>query len=161
IQSMLHGSAQQSLFVNSSTWESTAEWEASMTRAERSPEYQEWSREMNAYLQYGESREVFTILGPAEPMDTTPDRVAVRSAYLVSLQNAQRAHDHLRRMQEEIWPVLDWGGQNQQMLYGRAPQSLFVWTSVWNSIAAWEQGMANTRGSKEFQSWWAGWKEIV
>jgi hypothetical protein len=161
IQSMLHGSAQQSLFVYSSVWESMAEWEASMARAEGSPEYRDWCQEINLYRQYGESREVFTILGPAEPADATPDRVEVRSAYLVSLPQTHRAQDHLRRMQEEIWPVLHWGGQNQQMLHGKSAQSIFVWTSVWSNVAAWEQGMANTRGSKEFQSWWSEWKESI
>src|SRR5437870_4687512 len=159
IQSMLHGHAQQSLFVWSGQWASLAEWEAAMARTRDSREYQDWSEEMNKLRVFGSEREVFSVLEPALPLDATPGKVEVRSAYLIQIQQVRRAQEHLRKMQEDVWPSLNWGGQNQQMLHGKAAQSMFVWASVWDSVAAWELGMANTRSSEAFRSWWAEWKE--
>lgn len=49
IQQMLHGHAQQSLFVWSSEWEDLATWEAAMARAKDHQEHQAWIKEMALY----------------------------------------------------------------------------------------------------------------
>jgi hypothetical protein len=161
IQSMLHGHAQQSLFVWSSQWENLTAWEAGMARTQDISEYREWSQRMNQLRIYGSEREIFSILGTASPLDNTSGRVEIRSAYLVQMHDVQRAREHLQSMQVRVWPDMKWGGQIQQMLHGKASQSLFVWTSVWDNLADWEQAMVNTRSSKAFQDWWTDWKEIV
>ena len=161
IQQMLHGHAQQSLFVWSSVWESMAAWEAGMARTLDCQEYQDWSREMNKIRVYGEEREVFSIVEPWTPQDNTSGKAEVRSSYIVQIQNVRQARAIMQQGQEKIWPILDWSGQNQQMLHGKAAQSMFVWSSVWDSLAAWEQGMARTADSEEFQAWYKDFKEIV
>lgn len=159
IQQMLHGYAQQSLFVWSSEWESMAAWEEGMARTRGHPAYLEWSAEINQVRVYGSEREVFTILEPYTPGDATPGKVEVRSSYLVPIQNIPQIQELARRGQETLWPLLNWSGQYQQMLHGKAAQSLFVWTAVWDNLGGWEQAMANT-GGPEFQAWFTAWKDL-
>ena len=160
IQQMLHGHTQQSLMVWSSDWQNMAEWEAGMARTRDCKEYKDWSAEMNRLRVYGDEREVFSILEPYQALDNTPRKVEVRSSYFVQMVNVQKAKEIMRRGQEQVWPLLGWSGQNQQMLHGKASQSLYVWTSAWDNLAAWETAMANTRG-EEFQAWYRDWKEVA
>ena len=160
VEQMLHGRAQQSTFVWSSEWESLAAWEAGMARTRDCAEYQAFAGQFNAVRLYGTEREVLRIVEPYTPMDTTGGAVEVRSSYLVPMTNVGLAEELARRGQETIWPLLGWGGQNQQMLHGKNAQSAFVWTSVWPSLGAWEVAMANT-GGLEFQGWYAEWKACV
>jgi hypothetical protein len=160
VEQMLHGKAQQSTFVWSSEWENLAAWEAGMARTRDCAEYQTFATAFNEVRAYGTEREVFRICEPYVPMATTSGAVEVRSGYLVPMTKVGRAEAVARRGQETIWPLLGWGGQNQQMLHGKNAQSAFVWTSVWPSLAAWEAAMANT-GGPEFQAWYADWKESV
>jgi hypothetical protein len=157
---MLHGKAQQSTFVWSSEWESLAEWEAGLAKAGDSAEFRSFAEEMDGLSIYGTEREVFRVIDPSTPMDTTSGAVEVRSGYLVPLTHVGLAEELARRGQETVWPVLGWRGQNQQMLHGKNAQSAFVWTSVWPSLGAWEAAMAST-GGPEFQTWYADWKACV
>ena len=141
LQQMLHGHAQQSLFLWSSEWENMAAWEEGMARTLGCQEYQDWSKEMN--------------------QDNTPGRIEVRSSYIVRVQNVKQARAIMQQGQKDIWPALDWSGQNQQMLHGKASQSMFVWSSVWDNLGAWEQGMARTVNSEEFQPWYRDFKNVV
>ena len=75
IQQMLHGHAQQSLFVWSSEWDSLSDWEAAMARAQTLPPHVEWSQAIDSRCLYGPKVEVFTILEPSEPLDVAPVRL--------------------------------------------------------------------------------------
>lgn len=161
IQQMLHGHAQQSLFVWSSEWESMSAWEEGMARTLGCEEYKDWAREINKVRVYGGEREVFEILDPALPADGTAGKVEVRSAYIVQIPNRKVAKALLQRGQESIWPLMNWSGQNQQMLHGKASQSMFLWSSVWDDLAAWERAMDSTIGHTEFVSWWREFLEIA
>ena len=161
IQQMLHGHAQQTLFVWSAEWESMAAWEAGMAKTLGNDTYQGWARRMNRLRVYGEEREVFTLLEPAAAADNQPGRLEVRSSYLVQMQNVGRVKELMRQAQEVVWPELGWSGQNQQMLHGKAAQSMFVWSSTWDSLGAWEQAMGTTVGSTAFQSWYVDFLEAV
>jgi hypothetical protein len=160
VEQMLHGKAQQSTFVWSSEWDNLAAWEAGMARTRDCAEYQEFAREFNQVRVYGTEREVFRVIEPSERIETTSGAVEVRSGYLVPMTNVARAEALARQGQAEIWPLLGWRGQNQQQLHGKNAQSLFVWTSVWPSLGAWESAMAST-GGPEFQAWYAEWKACV
>ncbi len=160
VEQMLHGKAQQSTFVWSSEWENMAAWEAGMARTRDCPEYQAFSKEFNKTRVYGTEREVFQIVEPSERMVTTSGGIEVRSSYLVPMEKVALAGELARQGQERVWPVLGWGGQNQQMLHGKNAQSCFVWTSVWPSLGEWEAAMART-GGPEFQSWYTEWKACV
>jgi hypothetical protein len=56
---------------------------------------------------------------------------------------------------------MGWSGQNQQMLHGKASQSMFVWSSAWDDLATWERAMDSTIGNEDFKSWWREWLEIA
>jgi hypothetical protein len=158
-QQMLHGYAQQSLFVWSSEWASMAAWEEGMARTRGNAVYKAWSDEMNQLRVYGSEREVFTILEPYTPPDNTPGKVEVRSSYLVQIQNVRQAQESARRGQETLWPEQGWTGQYQQMLHGKNSQSQFVWSAVWDNLGTWERAMANTSGPA-FQTWFTEWKGL-
>ena len=160
VEQMLHGKAQQSTFVWSSEWENLAAWEAGMARTRDHQEYQEFSREFNEIRTYGTEREVFRIIEPSHRIETTSGAVEVRSSYLVPMTKVAQAESVARRGQETIWPLLGWGGQNQQMLHGKNAQSAFVWSSVWPSLGEWEAAMART-GGPEFQAWFSDWRDCV
>lgn len=132
-----------------------------MARTLHCQEYKDWAKEMNKIRIYGAEREVFEILEPSLPGDNTPGKVEVRSSYIVQIQNGGKAKEILGRGQETIWPLMNWSGQNQQMLHGKASQSMFVWSSVWDKLAAWERAMDSTIGNKEFGSWWREFLEIA
>ena len=159
IQQMLHGFAQQSLFVWSSEWESLADWEAGMAKTHDSSAYQAWSKEMNKLRVYGSEREIFSILEPYTPADNTSGKVEIRSSYVVPIENIAKVKESARYSQENLWTLLDWSGQYQQMLHGKSSQSQFVWTATWDSLGVWEQAMANTGGA-EFQAWFTEWKSL-
>lgn len=154
LQQMLHGHCQQSLFVWSSTWSSMAEWEAGMKRTGDVADYKSWSAELNKLRLYGAEREVFTPFGSTEPLDGTPGRIEIRSAYSVRMEQIAEAKRLMTQGQNEVWPAFGWSGQNQQMLHGRASQSQFVWTSTWESLGEWETAMARTGGHAVFQPWY-------
>ncbi len=161
IQQMIHGHAQQSYFVWSSEWENMNEWELNVGKPLDNTEYREWSTEINKYRVYGEEREIFKIFEPKLKLDNTPGKVEIRSSYIVQIQNLAKAIELLKFCQEKIWPIFGWQGQNQQMLHGKASQSMLVWTSIWNCIDEWEKSMAKTYDSKEFQNYYKEWLEIV
>ena len=161
LQQMLHGHCQQSLLVWSSTWPSMAAWEEGMRRTLDVAAYQPWSAELNRLRAYGGEREVFTAFGEVTPLDATPGKVEVRSAYLVRMTQVDAVKALMKQAQAEVWPALGWGGQNQQMLHGRASQSHFVWSSTWDSLGAWEAAMARTVGHEGFQSWYPTFLEAV
>lgn len=160
VEQMLHGKAQQSTFVWSSEWDNLAAWEAGMAKTRDCPEYLEFSGEFNQVRAYGTEREIFRVIEPSRRIDTTTGAVEIRSSYLVPMAKVGRTEEVARRGQTEIWPLLGWSGQNQQMLHGKNAQSAFVWTSVWPGLGAWESAMANT-GGPEFQAWYAEWKDCV
>lgn len=161
IQQMIHGHAQQSLFVWSSEWNDLADWETSVRKTIDCKEYKDWSGEMNKLRFYGEEREIFRIFMPKMDLDSSPGKVEIRSSYIIQIQNLPKAIEIFKRGQEEIWPIFGWRGQNQQMLHGKASQSMLVWTSIWDSIDVWEKSMAKTSDSQEFQSWYKDWLNIV
>ena len=161
IESMLHGHAQQSLFVRSSEWDSLADWEAAQARGAENQAYQDWLKEVVNVERTGHEREVFTILEPATPADRTPGKVEIRSAYTVPFHKLGQAHECWKRGQEAIWPLLNWSGQNQQMLFGKAFLSMFVWSSVWDSVGEYEQSLSGVGQVPEFAAWFGEWKEIA
>ena len=80
IQQMLHGHAQQSLFVWSLHWPSLATWEEAMARAEQCEEYRAWRAKIAPRLLFGGAQEVFEVL------DTAPRRFEATTLLLT--------HDH-------------------------------------------------------------------
>lgn len=159
IQQMLHGHAQQSLFVWSSEWPNLSEWEDAMARGLHSDEFQEWYGEMqDKFLLYGSEREVFSILEPVGFVDSEPGKLEVRSSYLVPMANVRRAQEHMRKALE----LEGWSGQNMQMLHGKAAQTMFVWSSSYDSLGDWEIDMANEGPEGEaLEAWFMEWIEIV
>jgi len=164
IQQMLHGHAQQSLFVWSSEWDDLAAWEAGVKRARSSVQYEDWTREISELCRYGSEREVFTILEPSPSADNRPGRVEVRSSYVVPIARAQKAREHLRRGME----VEGMSGQCEQMLHGKASQSMFVISTVFESLAEWDEQIEPAivlthewlAGSKR-SAWFEDWCEIA
>jgi len=138
-----------------------ADWETGMSKTLASPNYKQWSFEMNKLRVYGEEREVFKILEPRLNMDPSPGKVEIRSSYVIQIQNLPAALKLFSEGQEKVWPEMGWGGQNQQMLHGKASQSMLVWTSVWDSIDNWEKAMSKTVGNQTFQDWYKSWLEVV
>ena len=91
----------------------------------RSPGVPEFSREFNEIRTYGTEREVFRIIEPSHRIETTSGAVEVRSSYGADDEDGA-SREVARRGRETIWPLLGWGGQNQQMLHGKNAQSAFV-----------------------------------
>ena len=161
VQQMLHGHAQQTALVWSSEWPSLAAWEEAMSKTLDSATYRAWSADMNRLRRYGEEREVFTAFGDASPLDGTPGAIEVRSSYLVRIASVGSVRTLMQDAQRTVWPDLGWSGQNQQMLHGKAAQSMFVWTSTWPSLAAWESAMGRTVDHEGFQTWYPRFLEAV
>ncbi len=161
VQQLTHGHIQQSVFVSSIEWNSLSEWESTMEQMKDSSVYTTWMGEINKLAVYGEESEIFLIFEPRMALDNTPGKVEIRSCYKVRLPDIDRALGLLRHMQEVVWPVFGWQGQNQQMLHGKSAQSMLVWSSIWNSIDTWEKSMAKTYDSVEFQSWYKDWLGTV
>ncbi|SVA22123.1 uncharacterized protein METZ01_LOCUS74977 [marine metagenome] len=155
IQQMLHGHAQQSLFVWSSEWNSLSDWEAAMARARALPAHVEWSRAIDSRRLYGPKVEAFTVLEPSGPLDATPERLEVRSAYTVRTERRELARALMRRAGE----LAGWSGQNQEVLVGGNTGSNFVWSSTWAGLGDWEQAMA--AGDDELEGWFADWVALV
>ena len=155
IQQMLHGHTQQSLFVWSSEWNSLSDWEAAMARARALPAPLEWSRAIDSRRLYGPKVEAFTILEPSGPLDATPGRLEVRSAYTVRTERRELAQALMRRAGE----LAGWSGQNQEVLVGGNTGSNFVWSSTWAGLGDWEQAMA--AGDDELEGWFADWVALV
>ena len=155
VQQMLHGHAQQSLFVWSSQWPSLAAWEEAMTAAAQCDEYRAWRDAIAPRLAYGAAQEVFEVLEPSRPADNTPRMIEVRSSYIARLDRIEQAREHMARAQE----IHDWSGQNQQLICGADAPGKFVWSSTWTSMAVWEQAMG--AGDDEHENWFAGWVALV
>ncbi len=155
IQQMLHGHAQQSLFVWSFQWPSLAAWEEAMTVAEQCDEYRAWRATIAPRLLFGGAQEVFTVLDPSPPADNTPRKIEVRSSYIVRLDRLDQARELMARAQG----IDGWSGQNQQLLCGTDAPGKFVWSSTWDSLAVWEQAMG--AGDDELESWFGDWVALV
>ena len=154
-QQMLHGHAQQSLFVWSFQWASLKAWEQAMTAAEECDEYRAWRDEIAPRLCYGAGQEIFTVLDPAPPPDNTPRKIEVRSAYIARVDRLEQARQLMARAQG----ISGWSGQNQQMICGSDAPGKFVWSSTWDSMADWEVAMA--AGDDELENWFADWVALV
>jgi len=161
IQQLLHGHAQQSCFVWSSEWKDLQAWESALTHAKEEPVFVEAMNEIRRVSTYGWELEIFSILEPWIPADSAPGKVEVRSSYYVQMQNVEKAEEVLRKGQEIVWPVLKWSGQNQQLICGKSSKSLFVWSSVWDSLADWEMAMTIPVGRDTFRSWFKEWTDTV
>ena len=82
----------------------------------------------------------------------------MRSSYLVPMAKVRQAQEHMRKGSE----LGGWSGQNLQMLHGKAAQSMFVWSSTWDSLADWEADMANEGPEGEaLGAWFMEWIDIV
>jgi len=159
IQQMLHGHAQQSLFVWSSEWKNLGEWETAMAGTKDCQEFEDWYGEMQEkFLLYGSEREIFSVLEPARRAETGTGKLEVRSSYLVPMSKVEQASEHMGKCAN----LSGWQGQNLQMLHGKASQTMFVWSSTWDSLAQWEDSMAN-RGpdGEELEAWFMEWVEIA
>lgn len=86
--------------------------------------------------------------------------IEVRSSYVVGVGDVPRAEALLGEMREKVWPVMGWQGRLQQMLHGHSQQSLYVWSSEWESLAAWETGMDRLLGCQEYQDWLGEWNKL-
>lgn len=161
VQQLTHGHIQQSVFVCSMEWNNLSEWETTTEQMKDSDVYTTWMGEIKKLAVYGEESEIFRIFEPRLALDNTPGKVEIRSCYKVKLPDIDRALELFRHMQEVVWPVFGWQGQNQQMLHGKAAQSMLVWASIWDSIDTWEKSMAKTYDSVEFQSWYKDWLGTV
>ena len=155
IQQMLHGHAQQSLFVWSLHWPSLATWEEAMARAEQCEEYRAWRAKIAPRLLFGGAQEVFEVLDPAPPSDNTQRKIEVRSSYIARLDRIDEARQLMTRAQD----IKGWSGQNQQLLCGADAPCKFVWSSTWDSLAAWEQAMG--AGDEELEGWFGDWVALV
>ena len=155
IQQMLHGHAQQSLFVWSSEWGSLSDWEAAMARARTLPPHVEWSQAIDSRCLYGPKVEAFTILEPSEPLDAAPGRLEVRSAYTVRTERRELA----RALMCRAGALAGWSGQNQEVLIGGNAESNFVWSSTWAGLSDWEQAMG--ADDDELEGWFADWVALV
>lgn len=154
-QQMLHGHAQQSLFVWSFQWPNLAAWESAMAAAEECDEYRAWRDEIAPRLLYGAGQEVFTVLDPAPPQDNNPGRIEVRSSYIARVDRLELARQLMARAQG----IDGWSGQNQQMLCGSSAPGMFVWSSTWDSMAQWEAAMA--ADDDDLESWFSDWVALV
>jgi quinol monooxygenase YgiN len=153
VQQMLLGHAQQSLFVWASQWEDLAAWETAMAHLKNLPEYQKWVRRADHFWVYSEPNEVLTILDPKKSPLNISGKIEVRSAYIAQAENSKRAKN---LVQQHCPSRL----QNWAVLYDTVGQSLFVLSSTWESLAAWEQGM-RTAEDEEFESWYKDWMDTV
>ncbi len=86
--------------------------------------------------------------------------IEVRSSYLVTMKDVREAQALLQEARKSIWPALGWRGRLQQMLHGHTQQSLFVWSSEWESLAAWEAGMDRMLGCQEYRDWVGEWNKL-
>jgi hypothetical protein len=160
-EQMLHGHMQQSLFVWSSEWDNLPTYEKAMSKALDYKEYLVAQKQIDEMCEYGWENEVFSILEPFIPADNTSGKVEVRSSYIVHVQNIDKAREITRYGQENVWPIVNWSGQNQQALYGKPSQCLFVWSSVWNRLADWEVAMTIPVGRDKFQLYFSEKTKIV
>jgi hypothetical protein len=80
--------------------------------------------------------------------------IEVRSSYRVTMPDAEGPVEELAQQgRETVWPILGWSGRIQQMLHGHSQQSLFVWSSQWPSLAAWEEAMVAAAQCDEYRAW--------
>jgi hypothetical protein len=86
--------------------------------------------------------------------------IEVRSSYLVKMKDVREAQVLLQEARKRIWPVLGWQGRLQQMLHGHTQQSLFVWSSEWENLAAWEAGMDRMLSRQEYHEWVSEWNKL-
>lgn len=86
--------------------------------------------------------------------------IKVRSSYLVRMKDIEEAQALLREARDTVWPVLGWQGYLQQMLHGHSQQSLLVWSSEWENLAAWEAGLERRKGCREYVEWAKKWNRL-
>ncbi|MBW1936487.1 MAG: hypothetical protein JRI84_13205 [Deltaproteobacteria bacterium] len=153
VQQMLIGHVQQSLIALASRWESLAAWEAGVIRLRNYPEYQEWMKKISSFLAYGEATEIFTLLeGPEEPSPVAPGMIEVRSGYIVEPQNMDRVKELVKQRPSRL--------KNDAFWYNDVTQSSIVISSMWQSLASWEEAM-KTAEDQEFEDWYREWMETV
>ena len=86
--------------------------------------------------------------------------IEVRSSYVVTMAAAEGdLVDVWRQGRESVWPQAGWNGRIQQMLHGHTQQSLFVWSSEWNSLSDWEAAMGSATGNKQWRLVTTNWKD--
>jgi hypothetical protein len=87
--------------------------------------------------------------------------IEVRTSYLVRMKDVGKARALLQELRERVWPVLGRQGRLQEMLHGHVQQSLFVWSSQWENLAAWETDMNRLLSCEEYLEWLGEWNKLL
>jgi len=72
-----------------------AAWDTGTARTRDLDDFKAWSRELTKLHWHRGEHEVFTDLGTVDPVDATPGKVEVRSAYIVGMTEIARVRTML------------------------------------------------------------------
>ncbi len=153
VQQKLVGQTQQSIFSLSTVWENLAEWDIEYQKAFSNKKFINWYSKILNMSSYGGDWKVAQLIEPYSPAKNDPGLIEIKSSYIVLFKNIDRAtkvmHNGL------IQNILK--GHCSQRIFGPDAQTLFTWSSFWDSLSEWEKAIYNRppKESVKSEAWFA------
>ena len=159
VQQKLVGQTQQSIFSLTTVWEDLAEWDIEYQKAFGNKKFIKWYSEILNMSLYGGDWKIAQLIEPYSPAMNDPRIIEIKSSYIVQFKNIDRAtkvmHNGL------IQNILK--GHCSQRIFGPDAQTLFTWSSFWDSLSAWEKAIYNKppKESVKSEAWFAKLTNVI
>jgi len=159
IQQKIVGEIQQSIFSLTSSWDNLSVWNNEFQNALSNKKFNNWYKKIFDISLYGGSWNVSQLIEPYTFANNESGIIEIQSSYIVPFKNINEA---TKIMQEGLnQNILK--GHCSQRIFGPNAQTLFTWSSFWDSFSAWEKAIYN-RPREVFvksEDWFAKWTDII
>tara|TARA_B100001250_G_scaffold346439_1_gene316287 strand:- start:3 stop:635 length:633 start_codon:yes stop_codon:yes gene_type:complete len=159
IQQKIVGEIQQSIFSLTSSWDNLSVWNNEFQNALSNKKFNNWYKKIFEISLYGGSWNVSQLIEPYTFANNESGIIEIQSSYIVPFKNINEA---IKTMQEGLnQNILK--GHCSQRIFGPNAQTLFTWSSFWDSFSAWEKAIYD-RPQEVFvksEDWFAKWTDII
>ena len=159
IQQKIVGDTQQSIFSLTSTWDDLAVWNNEFQNALSNKQFNNWYKKIFEISMYGGNWNVSQLIEPYTNANNKSGIIEIQSSYIVQFKNIIKA---TKVMQEGLnQKILK--GHCSQRIFGPNAQTLFTWSSFWDSFSAWEKAIYDRPHDVFVKSedWFAKWTDII
>ena len=136
-----------------------AVWNNEYQNALLNKKFTNWYSKICEISLYGGNWKISQILEPYSNANNESGIIEIQSSYIVQFKNINKAtkvmHDGLSQN------ILN--GHCSQRIFGPDAQTLFTWSSFWDSFFTWEKGIFD-RPHEEFvksEAWFAKWTKVI
>ena len=159
IQQKLVGETQQSIFSITSIWEDLIVWNNEFQNAFLNKQFFTWYEDICEISSYGGNWNISELLEPYTKTSNDSGIIEIQSSYIVQFKNINKA---TQVMQEGLRNKI-LKGHCSRRIFGPNAQTLFTWSSFWDSLSDWEKAIYESPPDVHVKSeaWFANWTKVI